>query len=252
MSQDLFFYALAIPAVIITGLGKGGFGAGMGMLSVPVMSLAVSPVRAAAILLPLLLLMDAFSLYFYRGKVKWSIVRMMMPGAIAGTMLGWASAAIVSADAIKLLVGIIAVVFALYQALGDYVKRDASRENIMLATLWGALAGYASFVSHAGGPPYQAYALPLKIDKLHFAGSAVMFFAMINTAKIIPYMALGQFSMENLFVSLTLVPIACIGVMAGVWLVNKASQSLFYTVTCIAMLVVGAKLIWDGALSLAA
>ena len=52
MVQDPLFYALAVPAVVLMGLAKGGF-SGVGAVSMPLLAMAISPVKAAAILLEL-------------------------------------------------------------------------------------------------------------------------------------------------------------------------------------------------------
>lgn len=246
MPADFWFYSIAIPAVIITGMSKGGFGGGVGMLGTPLLALAVDPVRAAAILLPVLVAMDLVGLISYRGKVHWSIVRQMMPGAIAGTGLGWATAAMVPDSAIRMLIGLIAIAFAVNSMFGEWMQRAPKRESIAGATFWGTVAGYTSFVAHAGGPPFQVYTLPLKLDRMLFAGTTVVFFSIINAMKLVPYLLLGQFSGENLTLSASLMPVAVAGVLLGVWLVRRVSQKTFYMVTYATMLVVGAKLVLDG------
>ncbi len=246
MPADLFFFSVAIPAVLLTGLSKGGFGSGIGILGTPLIALAVSPVTAAAILLPVLILMDAVGLYSWRGHVRWSIVRQMMPGAIAGTALGWATSAMVPDGAVRILVGAIAIIFALLQAFADWKQSNPQPESQIKANFWGALAGYTSFVAHAGGPPFQAYTLALQTDKLTFSGTAAVFFAIINLVKVVPYLALGQFTADNLLLSAALTPFAAFGVLAGVWLVHRVSQRAFNMTTQIAMLLVGTKLVWDG------
>jgi uncharacterized protein len=246
MSADHYFYAVAIAAVLITGLSKGGFGGGIGMLGTPIMALAIDPVRAAAILLPVLVAMDIVALFSYRARANWGIIRQMMPAALVGTALGFATAAFVPDDAIRVLVGVIAIIFALNQAFADWMKRPAARENAIGAAVWGTLTGYTSFIAHAGGPPYQVYTLPLKLDKVVYAGTAVMFFSILNAVKLVPYFLLGQFSSDNLSVSATLVPAAALGVLMGVWLVKRVSQGVFYTVTYVSMFAIGLKLVHDG------
>lgn len=140
----------------------------------------------------------------------------------------------------------IALVFAINQARRDLLRRDASTRNRAAATFWGGLAGFTSFIARAGGPPFQACALPLNIEKVFLVGTGVMFFAIVNSAKIAPFFALGQFDAANLLVSATLMPVAAIGVLIGVWAVTKVSQTIFDNLTYLAMLVVGTKLVWDG------
>ena len=247
---DPYFLMFAIPAVLIMGLAKGGFGGGIGMLGTPLLALAVPPVTAAAILLPVMLLMDAIGLWNYRGHVKWSIITSMMPGSLIGITLGWATAAYISEPVIRILVGIIAIFFGLSRIHAEFARAAPSSERRGQAAAWGVITGYTSFVTHAGGPPYQAYTLPLNLDKLISAGTSVVFFAIVNVIKVVPYFALGQFSTANLSQSAMLTPIAVAGVLLGVWLVRVVSQALFYRVTYAAMLVVGAKLAYDGFASL--
>jgi uncharacterized membrane protein YfcA len=246
------FFAVAIPAVFIVGLSKGGFGGGLAMLGTPLLALVISPVQAAAILLPVLLLMDAISLYNYRGIVNWDILKIMIPAAIGGIGLGWMTANMVSDDWIRIIVGTISLVFAVNQITKELLKRSSNDHNALAASFWGCFAGFTSFIAHAGAPPYQAYTVPLKMEKLLFTGTSVVFFASINALKVIPYFFLGQFSAQNLNTSLTLLPIAIIGVLTGVALVKKISQNLFYKATYLFMLVIGLKLIWDGRAALLA
>ncbi len=246
MLFELQFYWIAIPAVLLTGVSKGGFGGGIAMMGTPMIALVVPPLTAAAIMLPVLLLMDAISLVSYRGKVKWAIIAQMIPGAMVGTAIGWAAAAHVSDNMIRILVGTIAITFAVHQTAKDLRRMPAAEQSLPRGAFWGAVAGFTSFVSHAGGPPYQAYTVPLKLEKLLYAGTSVMFFAIVNSSKVVPYLALGQFSSINLLAALSLMPVAIAGTGLGIWLVRRIRQELFYRITYTAMLIVGAKLIWDG------
>lgn len=240
------FFAIAIPAVFIVGLSKGGFGGGLAMLGTPLLALVISPVQAAAILLPVLLLMDAISLYNYRGIVHWGIIKVMLPAAIIGILLGWMTAHMVSDDWIRIIVGAISLVFAVNQITKDLLRRNANTPNFFAGSFWGCFAGFTSFIAHAGAPPYQAYTVPLKMEKLLFTGTSVVFFASVNALKVLPYFFLGQFTSENLSTSLALLPVAVVGVLTGVTLVKKISQNFFYKVTYFFMLIIGIKLIWDG------
>ncbi len=240
------FYLIAIPAVLLTGLSKGGFASGLGMLGTPLIALVISPVQAAAILLPVLIVMDIIGLISYRGLVNWQIIRSMFPAAVVGIGIGWYTAHMVSDDWTRIIVGAIALLFAVNQMAKDYLKHSATSPNMFLGAFWGMFSGFTSFISHAGGPPYQAYTVPLKLDKTIYTGTSVVFFASINAVKVVPYFFLGQFTGQNLGISLSLVPVAVIGVLCGVWLVRRVSQEFFYKVTYVTMFAIGIKLIWDG------
>ena len=216
------------------------------MLATPLIALTVSPVKAAAIMLPVLIMMDMVGLYNYRHSCNWSVIRHMLPAALVGIGIGWLTAHWVSEDWVRIMVGLVAISFAVIQFRRDLLKHAPAKHSLVGGAFWGTLAGFTSFISHAGGPPFQAYALPLKMDKIIFAGTSVIFFTMVNAAKVLPYFMLGQFTSDNLHISLALVPVAVIGVLIGVWAVKKVSQKFFYNVTYVTMLVIGTKLLWDG------
>jgi uncharacterized membrane protein YfcA len=189
--------------------------------------------------------MDIVALASWRGHVKWSIIWTMLPGALVGIWLGWAAATLISDAMVRFIVAIIAISFALMQIFGDLANAPARAENGFRASFWGIFAGYTSFVAHAGAPPYQSYVLPLKLQKELVAGTSVLFFFVVNSVKLVPYFALGQFDRQNLQLSATLIPVALVGVFAGIWLVRRASQRMFYNVSYAALIAVGLKLLYD-------
>src|SRR5690606_27905230 len=151
---DPLFYAVGIPAVILVGLSKGGLGGGAALAGVPIMALAMPPVQAAAILLPILLVMDVASLWTWRGWYDRATLRIMLPGAFAGIGIGWATAAVVTPDAIRLIVGTVALLFVLRWLVQTFSRRqNVAGHNMAAGSFWGAVAGFTSFVAHAGGPP---------------------------------------------------------------------------------------------------
>ncbi|PSJ57253.1 sulfite exporter TauE/SafE family protein [Kumtagia ephedrae] len=249
---DPWFYAAAVPAVILVGLSKGGLGGAFGFAGVPLMALAMSPVQAAAILLPILILMDLVSLWSWRGVFDRDLLRSMMPGALVGIGAGWLTASLVTADMVRLIVGAVAFVFVLrwiYQQLRHGGGHAASR-NPVLAAFWGTVAGFTSFVAHVGGPPFQVYALPLRLDPKVLTGTAVIFFAITNAIKLVPYFALGQFDATNLAASAALMPIAPLATLAGAWLVRRMRPEVFYPFTYATVALIAVKLLWDGAAQL--
>lgn len=247
MADPHTFFLFAIPAVLIVGLSKGGFGGGIGMLGTPIIAMAISPLKAAAIMLPILVVLDMVGLVYYRHKVDWQIIRTMVPGAVVGIALGWSTANYVPEAIIRVLIGLIAISFALNQILAELRNIEQRGKNGFAAAFWGTVAGYTSFVSHAGGPPFQAYTVKLKLAPFLYVGTSVVFFSIVNAVKIVPYLALGQFSAENLSQSMILLPLAIVGVFIGIWLVKAINPKMFYRITYAAMLVIGCKLIWDGA-----
>ena len=240
-------------AVILVGLSKGGLGGAMGFAGVPVMSLVMSPVQAAAILLPIMVLMDIVSLWSWRGYYHLPTLKAMLPGAILGIGLGWLTAALVTVAMIRLIVGVVAAVFVgrwLYQKL-RHGKALTTKPNSAAATFWGTIAGFTSFVAHVGGPPFQMYALPLRLDQRIFTGTSVIFFAITNAVKLVPYFALGQFGVANLTLSASLIPLALLATLAGAWVVRRMRPDVFYAFSYVTVGLIAPKLIYDGILDLA-
>lgn len=246
---DPWFYAVALPAVILVGLSKGGFGGAVGFVGVPLMALVMPPVQAAAILLPILCLMDLVSIWTWRGVYDRSVLWSMMPGAVIGIGVGWLTATVVTADMVRLIVGAVAFVFVLrwlYLKLRHGLEHSAP-PNRILAAFWGVVAGFTSFVAHVGGPPFQVYVLPLRLDPKVLSGTGAIFFAVTNALKLVPYFALGQFDTANLAASAALMPLAPISTLAGAWLVRRMRPELFYPFTYATVALIAVKLIWDGA-----
>ncbi|GAA0776820.1 sulfite exporter TauE/SafE family protein [Roseibium denhamense] len=249
---DPWFYAAAIPAVFLVGLSKGGFGGTFAMLGVPLMALVISPLQAAGIMLPILLLMDGVALVAYKGRADWRTLLILLPAAIAGIGIGWATASYVDEAVMTLVIGLIAVAF-----VADYVfKRKGTSEpadhNVPKGVFWGTIAGITSFVSHTGGPPFQMYTLPLRLPPVLFAGTAVIFFAVVNTVKVAPYFFLGQFDATNLATSAMLFPLALVATLIGVRLVKIVKAETFYRLLYAFMGLIGLKLLYDGAIVLIA
>nr|WP_321524624.1 sulfite exporter TauE/SafE family protein [uncultured Cohaesibacter sp.] len=245
MITDPSFYFAAIPAIILVGIAKGGFCAPLAMLGVPILSLVISPIQAAAILLPILICMDFVGLIAYRGNANWSILKSMLPYALIGIGLGWLLAGYLNEHIIKFLVGLTALAFVADYAWRSLRKKAIATRGPISAGVWGTITGLTSFIAHAGGPPYQIHTLPLGMKPLVFAATSVYFFTTMNTVKLIPYFALGQFSTQNLWTTLVLVPFAPVGTMIGIFLVKRISQGAFYRISYAAMFLIALKLCFD-------
>ena len=250
--SDPSFYLAAVPAVALIGLSKGGLGGALALMGVPLLSFAVPPVQAAAILLPILVVMDMFALWSWRGYRDLATLRYMLPGAMVGIAIGWATAALVTAAMIKLIVGLVAVIFALRWWLTRRSPNASTGQNALRGAFWGVGAGFTSFVAHAGGPPYQIYALPLGHDPRIYTGTSTIFFAVVNAVKLVPYFALGQFDATNLKASAVLMPVAPVTILIGVWAVKRMNREVFYPLMYTMVLLVALKLLWDGYQSLIA
>lgn len=252
MITDPLFYPVAIVAMLLVGISKGGFGGGLGMVGVPLMALVIDPVTAAAIMLPILCAMDLVGLWAYRGKWHRAMMLRLLPGALLGILIGALTFRFLDADLLRLLIGAIALTFVADHYLRPLLirRRAAAMEgrppSPTLGVVAGSVSGFTSFVAHAGGPPIAMYMLPLRLDKTLFVGTTVVFFTVVNYVKLVPYALLGQFSLGNLLTSLAFLPLAPAGIYLGVWLHNKVSQAAFYAVCYIFLVLTGLKLVHDG------
>ncbi|MET0856238.1 MAG: sulfite exporter TauE/SafE family protein [Telluria sp.] len=243
---DPVFYAAAIPAVLLTGISKGGFGSALGGIGVPLMALAISPVHAAAILLPVLCFMDLVGLRVYFRKWDSANLRIMLPGAVLGVAIGTLTFGMLSDDAIRILIGAIAVAFTLNNWLGLSARQQPAGRSVIKGTFWSGVSGLTSFLAHAGGPPAMIYMLPQRLDKTTYVATISVFFLFLNGIKLVPYAWLGQFSAANLGTSLVLAPLVPLGVWLGLWLQNRINTVWFYRIAQICLLATGLQLIWQG------
>lgn len=243
--SDWQFYAVAIPAVLLLGLSKSGFGAGFGSLAVPMMALAVTVPQAAAILMPILFVMDLMGLAAYRGKWDPRLLRFLIPFGLVGTVIGTLSFRLLDARLVAGIVGVFTLVF-LAQRLLFPPRADSPPPPKWLGAVLTATSGFTSFVAHAGGPPVTAYVLPLRLPPVAFAATMTVYFFVINLSKWVPYGWLGLLDLRNMATSLALMPFAPIGVIVGVRLAHRIQPQLFYRLLYLGMLLTGLKLVWDG------
>ena len=245
--MDWGFYAAAAPAVILLGLSKSGL-SGLGALAVPILALTIPPLQAAAITLPIMVVQDWVGVYAFRREVDRRNLAILLPAALIGVVLAFVLAARVSEDVVKLAIGVISVGFVGITLIRErWLSAKPARADVAPGLFWGALAGFASFVSHAGGPPFLVYTMPQRLAAPIFAGTSVLFFAAVNLMKLPPYVWLGQFSRANLLVSLTLLPLAVVSTLAGVWVVRRVPGEKFYAAVLIVTFGLGAKLVYDAA-----
>lgn len=245
MIDDPWFYAVAVPAVLLMGISKSGFGAGFGALATPLMALAVPVPQAAAIMLPLLAVMDAFGLAALVRQCDRALIRLLLPAGLLGTAIGTLSFGVLSAHGVAALTGGMTLAFLAIRLFFP-PRADAPPPSRPLGFALGAVSGFTSFVAHAGGPPVAFYVLPLRLSPVVFAATMSVFFAAVNASKWLPYAWLGLLDARNLRTSLVLVPLAPVGVWLGVRFVRRVSPVLFYRLFHVGLFCTGAKLLWDG------
>ena len=242
---DPFFYAVAAPAVLLMGISKSGFGAGFGSLAVPLIALAVTVPQAAAILMPILLAVDLLGLAAFRKNFDRDLLKFLIPLGLVGTVIGALLFKVLDAHVVAAIVGGCTLLF-LAQRLLLPPRADSAPPPKWVGVLLTITSGFTSFVAHAGGPPLNAYVIPMRLAPITFTATMAVFYFVINLSKWIPYAGLGLFDSRILLTSLALMPLAPVGVWLGVWATRRIDAGWFYRIAYSGMFFTGAKLLWDG------
>jgi uncharacterized membrane protein YfcA len=243
MIADPWFWALAIPAVALTGVSKGGLGGGAAVAT-PLMALTIPPAQAAAIMLPVLCVMDIAGVRAYLGRWDRHIMRIIVPAGLLGCAIGALSFRYMNDDWIRIMLGAISLGFLAWVVMPK--KRMARKPGDAAGWFWGTLSGFTSFITHAGSPPIMVYLLPQKLDKEAFIGTSLVFFLGLNYAKILPYLWLGLFDRNILGTAAVLVPVGIAGIYAGLWMQRRIDVRWFYRLIYALLFITGIKLLYDG------
>lgn len=227
MDLSLAFYVAAITAVLVTGTSKGGFGGGLGVMAVPLMSLFAAPQFAAAVMMPILVAMDVMIVFRFRKNWRRSIVLALLPGALLGLVLGGFLFEAFDADLIRFAIGLLALLFVALYALQLRGAHAESKSSAPVVFLLSATSGFASYIAHAGGPPIKGYLLSRNLEKSDFVGTNTVYFFLLNSIKAIAYGSTGTMNWDSLMVSLMLSPCLVVGVLVGGWLHTRIDQVFF-------------------------
>ncbi len=239
--------ALAIPAVLIAGVSKGGFGSGASFAGATLLALVLEPAVALGIMLPLLMVIDLTTLRPFWGKWSWRDAQLLVIGSVPGIalgalLLGWAND-----DVLRILIGTVALLFVAYQLAAGrgWIPRRTEPFSNGVGLAAGAVSGFTSFVSHAGGPPVAIYLLAQGIKKTAYQATTVLVFWIINLLKFGPYLALGAFGGGTWHAVLVLTPFAILGAWIGIKAHHMVPEGPFFRLAYILLTATGAKLIWD-------
>lgn len=245
MNLEPLFYLVAILSVFVHGMGKAGFGMGLPILAIPMMSLFVPPLQALSILVIPLLFMDVITIHKFKGLWRLEIVKFIVPYALLGVILGSIAFQYLTDNSIRAILGLIALGFGLnYFYMSENIEPKIASKK--LGSFWCTLSGFTSFTIHSGGLPISFYLLPMRLERKVFVATSAICYLSLNLFKLIPYAFLGQINLENLYISLILLPLAPLGVYFGAFLTNRVTQDFFYNISHFCLILAGIKLIYDG------
>ena len=245
--ETLTYWVLITLAAIFVGMGKGGLPV-IATLGVPSLSLIMSPITAAGLLLPVYIVSDIFALSAYRRDYNWPVLRIGLIGMTIGVIIGGLTASLMIEWVVTLLIGLMGFFFALDQLTKHRrgKKTSSKQPNLTKGYFWCSLAGFTSFISHTGGPPWQIFTLPLGLPKSVFVGTSVIAFSYCNLIKLVPYLWLGQINSGSIRTSIVMILPATLSVYIGVKLVKLIPEAVFFKIVTWALFCISVKLIWDG------
>jgi uncharacterized protein len=248
MELDLFFFAIAIPVVVFAGISKGGFGSGAAFASTPMLALILDPAIAVGLMLPLLMVMDATNLRPYWKKWDWPNAKVLILGAIPGTLVGTLIFKIAEPDTFRLMIGSVALGFVAYQFARKFGLLNVQKQPFRpwVGGFWGFIAGITSFISHAGGPPVAVHLLSQDINKTKYQATSVIVFWIVNWMKFVPYAMLGIFTAQSALADLILAPVAIAGTYLGVYAHRLVPERLYFALAYSMLVLAGGKLMYDG------
>lgn len=234
---DPVFWVLASIGIVLTGISKSGFAGGAGVVAVPLLALLMPVPTAAALMLPLLLVMDARTVLYYRRSVDVAALKQIVPAALLGIAIAGAGFGLLPSSGLQIALGVFSVLFAIWHKLAAVLGGMPGG-----AALWGGLSGISSTLLHAGGPPINIYLITRQLPKEIWLGTAAVFFAVMNLVKIVPYTMNKQWSQDLLLLSAVFLPLALAGIWAGKRIQTRISEAQFMTI-CRSLLLVSGLLL---------
>lgn len=216
------FWLLTIVGVILTGISKSGFAGGGGVVAVPLLALVIPVPLAVFLMLPLLLAMDTKTIQYYWRHASWPQLKAILPAAVGGIAAGGLLLGRLPGDSLKLLLGLISIAFALWHRLAPVLGNMPGG-----GWLWGGISGLTSTLVHAGGPPVNIYLIAKQLPKLSWLATAGIFFGAMNAIKLVPYLLTGKWTLETVYLSLALLPVALFGTWLGKWIQGRVDDRQF-------------------------
>ncbi|MCA9917785.1 MAG: sulfite exporter TauE/SafE family protein [Anaerolineales bacterium] len=245
-TYSTLFWITAVLAIFLVGVSKAGFGGGTGLIATPLLALTIPVADAAALLLPLLIVADLLSIYHYRHTFDRRIIRLMVPAAVVGIVVGALLFNAFSQNdrVLKVGIGLLSILFVLFDLFRTQIFAHLAekRPSDGMGVLLSSIAGFTSTLAHAGGPPATMYLLPLQLPRQIFVGTSVLFFTAVNLIKLIPYSFLGLLRVGNLTTILILAPLAYLGVRAGVYLNGRFTDKWFNRLIYVLLFLTGVQL----------
>ena len=245
MEINLLFFLCVVPAIILYGIAKSGLGGSMTLISIPLMTIVMPLGQALAIVLPILILSDTVAVYKFRKNFDTETLKLLVPGAAVGIIIGSMTFTFFSEYLLKFIIGLMGFIFAGNYFLFKLKNIIPLKKSIFKGGICSIISGFTSFCVHAGGTPLSVYLLPLRMKKEVYVGTRVIFFSCINLIKFPFYINLSIVTIDSIKQSLLLFPLAVLGIGIGYQILKVIKETAFYNFIYILILFSSAKLIFD-------
>tara|TARA_Y100000590_G_scaffold170166_2_gene194733 strand:- start:9 stop:755 length:747 start_codon:yes stop_codon:yes gene_type:complete len=242
---NLLFFLCVVPAIILYGIAKSGLGGSISLISVPLMTVVMPLNQALAIILPILMFSDLIAVYRFRREFDLGTLKLIVPFAAIGIVIASFTFTHFSENLLKLILGIIGFLFSSHYFLFKNAKTIPVKKNSLIGAVCSSISGFASFCVHAGGNPISIYLLPLRLKKEIYVGTRIIFFFCVNWIKLPFYIYLSMMNFDTLYQSMTLFPLALIGIFIGYKLLKIIEEKLFYNIIYALIFLSSTKLIID-------
>ncbi len=221
------FTVILIVVALIVGLSKGGLGAVLGVLIAPLLVLVMSPAAAISLSLPLLMFGDIFALYSYWKKWDMHYIRLLLPLAILGIIVGTYLLATLDSLTLRHLIGLFTLLFVVYKIADHWLKALDYQPRDWHGYLAGGIAGIGSALANAGSVPFTAYMLLQDVTPEVFVGTTTLYFAVLNLLKVPSYIIAGLFDLNMLLRVIWSLPAIPVGVYLGRWIIVRIDKIAF-------------------------
>ena len=245
MEINLLFFFTVVPAIILFGIAKSGLGGSIALISIPLMTISMPLTTALGIILPILIFSDFIATYKYRKEFDLETLKLIVPFAAIGIIIGSFTFSYFSEELLKFIIGLMGFLFAGHYFFFKKNKEGKSEKNLLKGGICSTIAGFTSFSVHAGGTPTSIYLLPLRMKKEIYVGTRIIFFTFVNLIKLPLYINLSMMNFETFKQSLILFPVALIGILIGYQLLRIIEEKLFYNILYALIFITSSKLIFD-------
>ncbi|NIZ10267.1 sulfite exporter TauE/SafE family protein [Pseudooceanicola sp. HF7] len=240
---------LLLIAALTVGISKGGLSTAAA-IAVPMLSLFMNPITAAATLLPVYIVTDAIGVWLYRRDFSVRNVAILVPSMLLGVVIATVITPWTPESLLLIFTGLIGIWYILRTWLRRGRGGPPTEARVLPGVIWGTITGIASFITHSGAPPAQAYLLPQQLSKMTFAGTIAVAFAVGNLAKLPAYAVIGQMDGLNWGLTAALSVTGIGGTFIGRWLTKRLPERIYMQVIQVMLALLSVILLLKGGLAL--